>query len=163
MIKNVTLISVAITTVVLVIVAGVVYAYQGFMTPKTVSTPPASSDAVSFPLMVSAPTDVPTNVPNVSPQDAASLAAKFSNRTDVYTVEIADFGGTQSYKVTFGSGDTVYIAMNGQVIGAVQAPPAPPPPLVISSDPPKSHGGRNKGGSSGGSGSGGGGDGGGDD
>ncbi len=104
MVKNVTLISVGITTVVLVILAGVVYAYQGFTMPKTVSTPPVSSAAISFPLNAPAPTDAPTEVPNVSPQDAASIAAKFSNRTDVYTVEVADFSSSQSYKVTFSSG-----------------------------------------------------------
>ena len=146
--KSVTLISVALTTIVLVTLAGVVYAYKGLVTSKTASVPPVSPQTVDLPLIASSPTDIP----DVSPQDAASIAAKFSNRTDLYSVELADFNGAQSYKVTFSSGDNIYVALKGQVLALV----APPPPVVVSSDPlPKQSGGNSEG-NSGGRGSGGG-------
>ena len=146
--KSVTLISVALTTIVLVTLAGVVYAYKGLVTPKTASVPPVSPQTVDLPLIASSPTDIP----DVSPQDAASIAAKFSNRTDLYSVELADFNGAQSYKVTFSSGDIIYVTLKGQVLALV----APPPPVVVSSDPPPKQSGGNGEGNSGGRGSGGG-------
>ena len=63
-------------------------------------------------------------MPKVAPQDAASIAAKAINRTDLYSVELADYQGTQAYKVTFSSGDIVYVSMDGQVLGT-EPPPAP--------------------------------------
>ncbi len=158
MIKSVTLISVAITSVVLVTLVGVVYAYQGLAAPDAASNPTGAPDPVSFPPMGASP----TNIPDVSPQDAASIAAKFSSRTDLYSVEVADFNGAQTYKVSFSSGDVIFVGLNGQVLasvppqnGEVVATASPVPPVVVSSNPPKRHAGHGNGGSSGDSGGGG--------
>ena len=105
MIKSVTLISIVITSVLLVTLVGVVYAYQGLTTSNTNSNPTVMPDPVSLPLLAASP----TNVPDVSPQDAASIAAKFSSRTDLYSVELADFNGAQTYKVSFNTGDVIYV------------------------------------------------------
>ncbi len=143
MIKNATLISAAVTTIVLVTLAGVAYAYKELITPPTPSTPSTSSispQAVVFPLIAS----VPTNIPVISPQDAASIAVKFANRSDIYSVELADFNGSQTYKLTFSSGDVIYVAMNGQVVGSAPpsqsvaaSPTTQPPPAVIYTGPIK--------------------------
>ena len=50
--KSVTLISVVVTTVVLVTLAGVVYAYKGLMAPKVTSIQPIGPKAVAFPIIV---------------------------------------------------------------------------------------------------------------
>jgi hypothetical protein len=120
MIKSVTFISMVVTTFVLVLLAGVVYAYQGFAASAPSPTLQATSNPQTVDLSLNAQSQ--TNSSNISPQDAASTAVKFSNRTDLYSVELADFNGSQTYKVTFSSGDTIYISLNGQVVGS-----APPP------------------------------------
>jgi len=144
MIKSVTFISMAVTTFVLVLLAGVVYAYQGF----AVSAPTPTLQATFNPQTVdlSLNTKSQTNTSDISPQDAASTAVKFSNRTDLYSVELADFNESQTYKVTFGSGDTIYVSLNGQVVGSapppqsqsvVASPTTSPTPAVIYQGPIK--------------------------
>jgi hypothetical protein len=163
--KSVTLISMALTTFVMVLLTGVVYAYQGFIAPSPTPTAQASSSVqtVALPLVEQAPG--PAGAPVVSPQDAASIAVKFSTRTDLYSVELADFNGSQSYKVTFSSGDVIYVSMTGQVVGSaplsqsILAYPTPPStPVVLYTGPIKkraSGGGGDSGNSVGGGGGGG--------
>lgn len=150
MTKNVTLISVAITTLALTTLAGVVYAYKILITPPTPSpTSSAAPQAVAFPLIASS---APANNANISPQDAAAIAVKFSNRTDLYSIELADLNGTQTYKLTFSTGDVLYISLDGQVVGSAPptksmvASPTPPPPAIIYTDPIKKKASAGKGG-----------------
>jgi len=159
MIKSVTFISIATTTFVLVLLGGVVYAYQGFISPTLAVQQPSSPQTINLPLI--APTS--TNIPDISPQDAASIAVKFSSRTDLYSVELAAFNGAQTYKVTFSSGDTVFVALNGQVVGstppsqsAITSPTSQPKPSIIYSGPIKKAATAGHGGSSGSTGGGGG-------
>ena len=49
---------------------------------------------------------------------AAGIASEFLGRTDAYTVELAQYNGVQAYKVTFLSGDVVYVSPDGQVLGS---------------------------------------------
>ena len=145
MIKSVTFISMVVTTFVLVLLAGVVYAYQGFA--ASAPTPTLQSDinpqTVDLALNAQSPQ---TNTSDISPQDAASTAVKFSSCTDLYSVELADFNGYQTYKVTFSSGDTIYVSLNGQVVGSapppqsqsvVASPTTSPTPAVIYQGPIK--------------------------
>ena len=151
MIKSVTFISIAITTFVLILLAGVVYASQGSITSASLPTAQASSDVQALALPVIAPS--PTDVPTISPQDAASIAVKISNRTDLYSVELADFNSSQTYKVVFSSGDVIYVAMDGRVVGIasssqpVVASPTAQPQVVytgpIKKRPTSGHGGGN--------------------
>jgi hypothetical protein len=60
----------------------------------------------------------------ISPQDAAQIAAQFLGRSDLYSVESDFLNGTSAYKVTFSSGNVVYVSPQGQVISVVAAPPA---------------------------------------
>jgi hypothetical protein len=125
MAKLVIVLSAAVTAFILALTAGAVYAFRTMSTGSVSSQPqPASQNAPLVQLAADPTQAVPTAVPNVSPQDAASIASKAINRTDVYSVALADVKGTQAYMVTFSSGDVVYVAMQGQVL-ATLPPPAP--------------------------------------
>lgn len=139
--KGITFVSAVLTTFVLAMVAGVTYAYKGMTASNAVSQPPAVSQPVTFPLIAS---DT-TTLPDVTPQDAVSIATKYLNRTDPYSIELANFNNVQTYKVTFSSGDMVYVAMKGQVLAAQP----PPPSVVVSSAPRRRGGGGNSGGGGG--------------
>lgn len=132
--RNIPLISAALTTFSLVMLASVVYAYQAMAAPPPLPSAEANQPGIGAPVEASAPPE-PAARPNVSPQDAAALAAKFLNRTDAFSVEVAVFNGAQSYKVTFSSGDIAYVAMDGQVLGI-----APAPASQASSAPAPRHG-----------------------
>jgi uncharacterized membrane protein YgcG len=148
--KLVMAISAAVTAFILALTAAAVYAYRSMSTPTTVAQQPVSQ--VGAPLQLAAlPTAAPTDVPNVSPQDAAAIAAKYLNRTDLYSVELADQQGTQTYKVTFTSGDVVYVGLKGQVMAAVA--PSPVTTTIITTGGGSS-GGRHSGGGGGGGGGG---------
>lgn len=129
--KGVSFVSVVLTTFILSLVAGVVYAYNGLMTkpdaPQTGSQVDAQSPANVQPMSMPFVASTATGIPNLSPQDAAYQASQYLNQTDLYSVELADVGGVQAYKVTFSSGNIVYINMQGQVLGME----TPPPPVVI--------------------------------
>ena len=106
------------------ILASVVYAYGAqAAAPKPNVQAVAPAPAIQN---VSAP--APIAVANLSPQAAAGVASTFLNQTDAYSVELADYRGTQCYKVTFGSGSLVYVSMTGQILSVV------PPSQVASSD-----------------------------
>jgi hypothetical protein len=118
-------VSASITAFILALTAAAVYAYRN--TPgssvavQQLPSQPQSQAASS--LQLAAP-PVMAQVSNVAPQDAASIAAKALNRTDLYSIELADYQGTQAYKVTFSSGDIVYVGLDGKVLGS-EVPPAP--------------------------------------
>jgi uncharacterized membrane protein YgcG len=161
--KVVMVISVAVTAFVLTITAGAVYNYRN-QAAAAVANQPAAQPTSVVQMVVAAPAvaAAPPEVANVSPQDAASIAAKFLNRTDLYSVELADLEGKQSYKVTFTSGDIVFVGLNGQVLASTP----PPPAAVVASSGGGGGGGHHHGGggssNTGGGGGGGGGDGGGE-
>lgn len=118
-------ISASVTAFILGLTAAAVYAYSSMPGTPT-ATQPVSQVAPPIQIAdVASPTSVPTAITNVSPQDAAAIAGKFLNRTDLYSVEIADSQGTQSYKVTFTTGDAVYVSLTGQVLSFAQATAVP--------------------------------------
>ena len=57
-----------------------------------------------------------------APEQVATIASNFLGNTSVYSVETVTVRGESIYKVTFSSGDIVYIDMNGQVVGSEAAP-----------------------------------------
>ena len=122
--KGVTFISAALTAFVLAMLAGVVYAYNNGLSVSGLFSQQASTSnqSVSLPLMAPTPT-----ASTVSPRDAAADAAKFMNRTDLYSVQLATYNGQQSYEVTFASGDIAYVSMSGQVLGLAAATPTQAP------------------------------------
>ncbi len=64
----------------------------------------------------------PTSPAQVSPQEAAQIAARYLGRSDLYSVETTSSNGATVYKVTFSSGAIVMVGLDGQVISAKAAP-----------------------------------------
>ena len=114
--KNTMFISAAITAFVLAMLAGVVSAYNGISSSKLLSSSTAQPVALSIAITPAA------SVVNV--QDAETIASQYINRTDLYSIEMTNLSGAQAYKVTFSSGDIVYVGLDGQVLKAAP-PPAP--------------------------------------
>ena len=114
--KNAMFISAAITAFVLAMLAGVVSAYNGISSSKLLSSSTAQPVALSIAITPTA------SVVNV--QDAETIASQYINRTDLYSIEMTTLSGAQAYKVTFSSGDIVYVGLDGQVLKAAP-PPAP--------------------------------------
>jgi len=74
-------------------------------------------------------TNAPAEVTaTISPEDAATIAAQYMGRSDLYSVESTSLYGNTVYKVVFSSGDIVYIGLDGQVIGVAPAQVAAPDP-----------------------------------
>lgn len=145
--RSFSLVSAALTAFSLVMLASVVYAYRVLAAPRPVTAPVVSQ--VAKPADVAIP--VAAVQSTVSPQDAAAAAGKFLGRSDAFSVALADLNGSQAYKVTFSSGDVVYVALTGEVLSSV---PAPAPVLNVTS---KGGGGHHGGGGHSGGGGGGGG------
>jgi uncharacterized membrane protein len=59
---------------------------------------------------------------NLTPEQAATLAATYLGNPNVYSVEGIVFRGENLYKVTFSSGDILYLNMSGQIVGSEAAP-----------------------------------------
>jgi len=127
--KNTMFVSAAITAFVLAMLAGVVSAYNGISNSKLLSQPSQNVQPIAMSIAVA-----PTQSGAVTAQDAATIASTYLKRTDLYSVELADtksvqtvLNGMQAYKVTFSSGDIVYVGLDGQVLKATP----PPAPVVI--------------------------------
>jgi uncharacterized membrane protein len=66
----------------------------------------------------------PTSPAQVSPQQAAQIAAQYMGHSDLYSVETTSSNGATAYKVTFSSGNIVLVSLDGQVISVQSAPKA---------------------------------------
>jgi hypothetical protein len=110
--KSSLFISAILTTFVLAVLAGVVSAAHYF-------TANAQAASVQPSPTVQETNAVPNNLP---PEQLAQIAARFIGRSDLYSVEIAPFNGISAYKVTFSSGDQVYIDPQGNVLSVMAAP-----------------------------------------
>lgn len=141
--KSIVFVSVALTAFVMAMLAGVVWAYNQIKTTLPASAVQQSTVALDPSLTAPVATATANQVAVVSPQDAASIAAKFLNRTDAYSVEIVLLNGANAYKVTFKTGDVLYVSLSGQVLSFVQAPTQVPQTFVAQ---PSASGGRGGGG-----------------
>lgn len=110
------LISAALTTFVLVVLANVSAVYARIR--DTVTLQPSTVAAETLPMQNPAV--------QVTPQEAANIAAGFLGQNDLYSVENMDWNGVDAYKVVFSSGTIVYVGMDGQILGSQ----APQPVLV---------------------------------
>ncbi len=144
--KSIVFVSAALTAFVMAMLAGVVWAYRGIRTTVPAAAVQQNAVTLDLPSTPSVLSVSVNQVAVVSPQDAASIAAKFLNRTDAYSVEIVPLDGANVYKVTFKSGDILYVSLSGQVLSFVQA--ATPMPQTFVSQPSTSghHGGGDGGG-----------------
>ena len=115
--RSISLISIAFTAFSVVIMASVIYGYRVSARSRSAASE-AAQPQPSAELVASA------SIPRlrISPQAAADVASQFLDRTDAYSVQLAEYNGVQAYKVTFSSADVVYISLDGQVLGSEPAP-----------------------------------------
>ena len=60
----------------------------------------------------------------LAPEQAAQVAAQVVGRNDLLSAESSNVNGQNAYKITFISGDVVYVGLDGQVLSVVMAPQA---------------------------------------
>lgn len=152
--KSTLFISAALTTFMLAVLFGVASAYQNIVS----STQAAATESQATAMADVVSELIPTQIVNITPEEAAVIASQVIGRTDLYSVEGAQFNGIDAYLVTFSSGDIVYISMDGQVLSISK--------IVVTIITQGHHGGGNNDEApvvAGGGGGGGGGEGGGDD
>ncbi len=113
--KSALFISAVLTAFVLVILGSVVSSLNTANTTKTNQAAAPTQEILA--------TDIPTQVDPtamaaspVTPEQAASIAAQYMKKTDVYSVESTSLNGVNAFKVVFSSGDVVYVGLDGIVI-----------------------------------------------
>ena len=112
--KSTLFISAALTAFMLAVLVGVASAYQNVVKASVAAVqPPTSAPIVEN---ISAPAAAAPTAAAITPEQAAALASQVLGRTDLFSVETADFNGAQSYLVTFSSGDLVYVSPEGQIL-----------------------------------------------
>jgi hypothetical protein len=112
--KSSLFISIALSTFVLAMLAGVLTAFRAYASGSS------SSGQNSSPVQTVAKASN-----NITPQQAAQVAAQFIGHNDLYSVATAPLNGASTYKVTFSSGTVVYVSMAGQVVYVVTGSAAP--------------------------------------
>ncbi len=138
--KGVVLISAFLTAFTLAMLAGVLAAYKGAAASLAAVQPTAQDPATTDPSSVDpVALSAATPSPIISPQDAAALAVKFLNQKDLYSVEIVMLNGVNTYKVTFSSGDVLYVSLSGQVLSLTKAPTPTPQVVIVQSYAPSGH------------------------
>ena len=117
--KSTLFISAVLTTFVLAMLAGVASAYQNVIKEQEQKAAQVPQPLVQ-PIVNNAPTAIPAPLDaalvNITPEEAADLAAQVMGRDDLFSVEITDLNGDTVYLVTFSSGDLVYISLDGQIL-----------------------------------------------
>ena len=118
--KSTIFISAVLTTFAIVMLYGVVSAYQSMSTPPVV-TPVPTNTATETP--VEDPTLEPTAAQViVSPEDAAQIAAKVVGNPNLLSAESSNVNGTNAYKIIFTNNDIVYVGLDGQILSIQIAP-----------------------------------------
>ena len=117
--KSTIFISSVLTTFALVMLYGVVKAYQNNAAIQAAEAAVQPSATVNAP----EPTDVPSPTPTVvTPEEAAQLAAQVVGHNDLLSAETSNFNGVDAYLITFVNNDTVYVGLDGQVLSVQIAP-----------------------------------------
>jgi len=133
--KSTIFISSVLTTFALVILYGVVRAYQNNAVMQTVDVaaqPPATLNAP-------VPTDVPSPTPSVvTPEEAAQLAAQVVGHENLLSAETSNFNGIDAYLITFTNNDLVYVGLDGQILSVQMAP------IFVNVAPPANNNNNNK-------------------
>ena len=117
--KSTIFISSVLTTFALVILYGVVRAYQNTAAVKAAEAAVQPSVSVNVPV----PTDVPSPTPTIiTPEEAAQLAAQVIGHENLLSAETSNFNGADAYLITFTNNDLVYVGLDGQVLSVQLAP-----------------------------------------
>jgi len=117
--KSTIFISSVLTTFALVMLYGVVKAYQNNMAFKESEAAVQPSETVNAPV----PTDVPTPTPTIlTLEEAAQLAAQVVGHDNLLSAETSNFNGVDAYLIKFTNNDVVYVDLNGQMLSVQVAP-----------------------------------------
>jgi hypothetical protein len=118
--KSTLFISAVLTTFVMAMLAGVASAYQGVI---AASNPTATAQVQEQPQTKAISQTVPTEAQavNLTPEEAAGLAAQVLGQNDLYSVEVTDLNGESVFMVTFSDGKLVYVSLDGQIRSIGQA------------------------------------------
>jgi hypothetical protein len=120
--KSTIFISAVLTTFALVILYGVVSAYQSMSTlPDATPLPTDTATATSEPDPTLAPTATATQAV-ISPEQAAQTAAQVLGNPNLLSAESSSMNGANAYKITFTNNDVVYVGLDGQILGVQIAP-----------------------------------------
>ncbi len=113
-------VSIALTAFVVVILTGVINQVKETTTPveKVVQVEPTTETTLT-PTATLVPTP---QLPSLTPEQAANMAAQIFNRQDLFSVETLTIAGVVTYKVTFSNGDIVNMGQDGQVLSVVIQP-----------------------------------------
>ena len=121
--KSTLFVSAALTTFLLVMLFGVVSAYQAMTKTNPLNVAPVAQQQPVSDVVDTAPVLAPTSqAAPVTPEQAAQLAVQVINRTDLYSVETSKLNGVDAYLVTFSSGDLVYVSLTGQILSITKLP-----------------------------------------
>jgi len=110
--KSTLFISAALTTFLLVILAGVMTTYQTLSSPVVEDV---QAQAEVAPISQEPVAVVPQPV-NLTPDQAADLASQVMGDTELFSVEVTQFNGESVYLITFSSGNLVYMSLDGRIL-----------------------------------------------
>lgn len=120
--KSTLFVSAALTVFIMVMMFGVVSAYQNIS--KQAGQSP--TQLAAQPLFISLPEPTATEplLPQVvSPEQATTAAIEFLGASDVYSVEVVEYESLPAYLVTFSSGDLVYVSAEGKILANTKLEP----------------------------------------
>jgi hypothetical protein len=107
-------ISIVLTVFAAAMLSGIFTIYKGLKNTAT-QTAQVTSPVLAAPAGTNQQSVQPTTT-QVTPTDAAIIAARYLGQQDVYSVEAAVMDYMNVYKVTFSSGNIVYVSLDGQII-----------------------------------------------
>jgi hypothetical protein len=132
--KSTIFVSAVLTTFALVMLYQVASAYNN---KQNVSETAAEPTATLAPTATDLP--APTELA-LGPEQAAQLAAQVVGNTNLLSAESSSFNGVDAYLITFTNKDSVYVGLDGQILGVELSP------VVVQVEPPKQHKNKNNGG-----------------
>ena len=116
--KSTIFISAVLTSFALVMLYGVVSAYQSMSNlPEATPLPTDTATPESEPALEPTATQVFLN-----PEQAAQLAAQIVGNPNLLSAESSNVNGMNAYKITFTNNDVVYVGLDGQILGVQIAP-----------------------------------------
>jgi len=119
--KSTLFISAALTTFMLAVMFGVASAYQKIV--QSAGPTEVAAQQQAQPVEAAAPASANSIAGgSMTIEQAADLASNVIGRSDLYSAEVAQLDGVDSYLVTFSSGDIVYVSRDGQVMSIAKIP-----------------------------------------
>ena len=116
--KSTIFISAVLTTFALVMLYGVVSAYQNMAKLPDATVLPTDTTTPE-PESTLAPTATQTIL---TPEQAAQLAAQVVGNSNLLSAESSSVNGINAYKITFTNNDVAYVGLDGQILSIQVAP-----------------------------------------